>query len=252
MNENNPINFFVDNRENKLKLLFDNNKDIDVNIINIKYDNLIIGDFKIELKDKIYIFERKSIDDLLKSVIDGRYKTQKTIALSQYSKEQYFYIIEGYHKWNDFSQNDKIISGAIINTILIDKISILYSKDYEDTYKLLINILNRIIKNYAKYNLYTSSLCEIEPIKTRTKNLSINNCFIYQLSQIPDVSIKTAEVIVQKYKNMRNFIKELSILSKEDLYKNLEELKIGKRKISSKSINSIIYYMFHDNQEFEK
>lgn len=249
MNETNPINFTIDNREIKIKLLFEINKDIDSKVINIEYQNLIVGDFKIQLQDKVYIFERKTIDDLLKSVIDGRYKTQKTIALTQYSKEQYFYIIEGNHKWNDFSQNDKIISGAIINTILIDKISILYTRDYEDTYKLLINILDRIAKNYSKYNIYSNLVCDIEPIKTRTKNLSVSNCFMYQLCQIPDISIKTAEVIVEKYKNMKNFIEELSKLSKENIYKNLEELKIGKRKISSKSINNLINYMFYDNHE---
>lgn len=236
---NEIIKFYIDNREAKIKTLFNNE-------FNIIYENLLIGDFKIELQNKTYIFERKTIDDLLKSIIDGRYKTQKTIALSQYSKEQYFYIIEGFHSWKDNTQNDKIISSAIINTIMRDNISILFTKDYIDTYNLLKNILERINKNYFKYNSnpITTNVI-IEPIKTRTKNLSKDNCFLYQLCQIPDISKKTAEVIVDKYKNMKNFINELNNLSHEEIIKNLEELKIGgKRKISSKCINNIITYMF--------
>ena len=67
------MQLILDHREGKLKELFQNNLDI-----KLDYQNLDYGDFCIfNNENPFIIIERKTLDDLSSSIIDGRYKEQK-------------------------------------------------------------------------------------------------------------------------------------------------------------------------------
>ena len=82
------MELIIDNRE-KIKELFEKKE-------YIKYENLSIGDYHIKLNgNTIVIIERKTINDLANSIVDGRYREQKKRLLDNFEKEKILYILEG-------------------------------------------------------------------------------------------------------------------------------------------------------------
>ena len=95
------MQLILDHREGKLKELFQNQLDINKDI-KIEYKNLEYGDFCIfNNEDPFIIIERKTLDDLSSSIIDGRYKEQKQKMLSLVDRKKIYYIIEGTIKYTD-------------------------------------------------------------------------------------------------------------------------------------------------------
>ena len=87
------MKLFVDSREpvGLIELL-------KVRVKNIEFGNLDIGDFiiKNDNDEIVLIFERKSLNDLIASIKDGRYAEQ-SFRLSQMSLNNHhiYYVIEG-------------------------------------------------------------------------------------------------------------------------------------------------------------
>ena len=89
------MDLIVDSREGKLKEYFDSiNEEITKLGINIKYQNLNLGDIILKCNDIELIIERKTIYDLFSSIQDGRYKEQKYRLLKNYNLSQIVYLIE--------------------------------------------------------------------------------------------------------------------------------------------------------------
>jgi ERCC4-type nuclease len=233
----------IDTRENKLKPYFETN-----NVPHI-VEQLVHGDIQLWYEDKpIFCFERKTTDDLLASIKDGRYKNQKLNCIqSGFRVDQYYYIIEGTIKWNGNSkvQNDKIVQGAIINTNLRDKIGTFFTKNYNETYECIKGIYDRLCKDPNKYLEGLDLKQTINTCSTNEKT-SKKDCFIYQLCQIPEISEKTAEAIWERFKSMKQLIKEGLEMTEEERIKALSEIKMGEkqRKISSKAVTSLNNYLF--------
>lgn len=251
----------IDNRESKCIPYFDKIKQ------NVVYENLVYGDFQIltssSLKEEnqlYFIFERKTLDDLLASIKDGRYKNQKSNILSNFHHTQYFYIIEGSinFKSSPTNINEKILHSAIINTILRDKIGIFFTKSVSETCELICSIYQRISDKPDEY-LNTTSLnnnnvisqnVEIEKQIVTKKVKSASECWKEQLCQIPDVSVKTAEALLKEFSSMKLFFIAFKDCSQEEIKKKLETVKTvdanGKqRKISSKVVQNIMDYLLN-------
>jgi ERCC4-type nuclease len=245
----------VDNRELKCKDYLNN--------VPIEYSNLVFGDFQICIRNKDsnetdeiqFLFERKTLDDLLASIKDGRYKNQKASILSNFDCKQYYYIIEGnvIFNMNPTKVQDKIIHSAIINTQLRDKIGIFFTRNVNETCQLIQSIYNRIKDNPTDYickkdinNGNTNVMIEKQICSKKIKTAS--ECWKEQLCQIPDISGKTADAILKEYSSMKEFYKTFMECSKEEAIKKLESIKTvdanGKqRKISSKCVQNIIQYV---------
>jgi ERCC4-type nuclease len=253
----------VDNRENKCldvlnqlittKSETKSSSKINTNI-NIKCENLVYGDFQIQLNGNIlFLFERKTIDDLLASIKDGRYKNQKANVLASYKHTQYYYIIEGkvMYNHNPSKVEDKIIHSAIINTQLRDKISCFYTSNWKETVELLVSICLRVQKDPSDYlidskNELNQPIIEKQIISKKVDSFS--HCWKVQLCQVPDISEKSAESIVQIYPTMKSFFTIFGSMNKEEASNELNKIKItdakGKqRKISSKIVENIINYI---------
>ena len=85
------MTIIIDTREHKLKSVFDSKQTI------YSSKQLNLGDIIIE-KDNIpiYLFERKTLDDLLSSIVDGRYENQSIrLDSSNIPNKHIFYILEG-------------------------------------------------------------------------------------------------------------------------------------------------------------
>lgn len=260
---NSTILLKVDNREIKCK---DYLKDVQ-----LEYSNLVFGDFQIctknkdnnEIEEIHFLFERKTLDDLLASIKDGRYKNQKASILSNFDSKQYYYIIEGniIYNTNPIKIQDKILHSAIINTQLRDKIGIFFTRNVNETCQLILSIYNRIKDNPNEYifkkennNISINSNVTIEKQICSKKIKTANECWKEQLCQIPDISGKTADAILKEYPSMKQFYKVFMDCSKEEATKKLECIKTidpnGKqRKISSKCVQNIIHYVLFNEEK---
>jgi len=236
----------VDHRETKLKPLFEEKQ------IQVEWENLAHGDFQIWLDDAPFLlFERKTLDDLTASIKDGRYKNQKANCLaSGYTVQQMYYIIEGTVKFSTTPKKpqDKSIHGAIINTLIRDKIGIFFTKNLEETFELVQLISNRVKAEPEKYK---SGCVPETQITTLTQNDKTTPavCYINQLCQIPGFSKKTAEAVVAHYPDMKTLITSLAGLSTEERESKLNNIKStdakgSSRKISSKAISNLNTYLF--------
>ncbi len=250
----------IDNREKDLKVAFSN----------AEYLNLDLGDIKITYNGNlVLLIERKTMNDLIASVNDGRYREQKKRLIeSGIPNAKIMYILEG--SLNDIPGHLKTLYGMIINTIFRDHLTVLKFEDIEET----IFFLKRIIKKLEEkdptlvsLSLLSSNDNETETangeekennnleylstIKMKKKdNLTAENCSILQLAQIPGMSIQNANLILDKYKSIANLIKSYFEIEESKRVKMLMDLEIPisngkKRKLGPVLSERIYNYLFN-------
>ena len=201
------IELVVDTRERELiKLLPD-----------AKVEQLELGDiiYKIE-GEIILIIERKTVKDLKASICDGRGREQKMRLLGTTPVNRILYLIEGNL---DKPLDDKIsglpvstLVGSLINTQLRDNIKVYKTLSIKETANYLIKLKKKLESDIDKYftgsddiksSDYASSLK-----KCKKSNMTPSVWFISQLSLIPQITEKIAEVIVEKYGNLHILMNE--------------------------------------------
>ena len=251
----NKLTFIIDSRENSI---YDDiiERDLDIYKDKIEFvkESICIGDIHIKYNNNTYIFERKTVKDLISSIHDGRYREQKARMLSTYNQKYLSYIIEDDDILSSkiYSKNKSMIQGAYINTLFRDNIRILFTKNVGETVTMLLSIAIKMIehpKNFANNELSiihdisqdTQPSVYTDFIKLKKKkidNIDINTCYIMQLSQIPHISNIIAKNIANTYPNMIELITNLNKC--EDKIKELCKIDgIGKEKAGT-----IIKYLF--------
>jgi len=236
------LKIIIDNREiNLLNKIKERDLDIYKDKINIENINLELGDIKIIFNDIEYIFERKTLIDLNQSIIDGRYKEQKNRLLSNY--KNITYIIEGDDIIKSVMRNDKKISSVYINSIYRDKINIIFTKNVFETTTFILTLCTKFIDNPDKYKNIENNIEYIDTIKIKSqkiKNITPDNCFILQLSQIPTISSKIATNISNKYLSMNSLI-----ISINNCSNNNEKIKLLSQieKVGNEKAKKILEYM---------
>jgi ERCC4-type nuclease len=240
----------IDVREDILYIdIFDRDLDIYKDKIEIIKESLDIGDIHIKYNDILYIFERKTVRDLVSSIHDGRYREQKARMLSIYDKYQLSYIIEEDDVISSkIYSNKSIIQGAYINTMFRDNIRVLFTKKICETATLLLSIAVKIIENPKKFistktNENSADICYTDYVKLKKKkidNIDAETCYIMQLSQIPYISNIIAKNIAKIYPSMSYLITQL--IDNENKNKELCKIDgVGKEKAAV-----IIKYLFGD------
>jgi ERCC4-type nuclease len=191
----------------------------------ITSENLPLGDIKI---DKLLI-ERKSINDLAASIVDGRYKEQ-SFRLNKALDEGYkvFYFIEG---------NMDLYTGSISKNTLISTIyslthkgfQVLLTKNSKESSLFILQFAEKMridkSKNEKmnKKELLNSESNEIKICKELTyentegivqkkknKNITKENISVFMLCQIPGISITTAGILLEKYGHISKLIIEIN------------------------------------------
>tara|TARA_B110001469_G_C9634441_1_gene317793 strand:- start:1669 stop:2433 length:765 start_codon:yes stop_codon:yes gene_type:complete len=253
------LELIYDSRELKLKELLEENKN---DTIQLSEKYLDLGDiiFKKD-NEEILVIERKTLCDLYSSIQDGRYKEQKIRLMSNYSREKIVYIIEGTisSQNSKFFKNSKSITdGALLNMAFRDNITIIRTKDINDTCNMLYLLGKKIIKNPEFFSVEssssnTSSISYLDTVKVAKKdNMTPSLCNIIQLSQIPGVSKVMAQTIIEKYGSISNLICEYQNFDsgesnekeneKENLLKNIQ---LKSRKLGPTLSKRIYNYLFY-------
>jgi ERCC4-type nuclease len=211
---NSQVRIFIDNREHSLISDSQLNNLISAECASVK--PLDVGDIQILCNDNIkVVIERKTIEDLISSIKDGRYKEQK-LRLLQTREETgcvLVYIIEKSPRINAhrglFMDMSAGVVGAIINTCIRDHIFVLQTQSVEDTASLIQGMFSRIQKDPSTY-FPTIGLNETHDlskethtdalIKTKRKgNIDEHTCFLMQLSCVPGISMKKASALAEHF-----------------------------------------------------
>ena len=237
------VRIIVDSRETQLISLLQS-RDLDkyAEHIYIETHQLDIGDIQITCGNKVWTLERKTVQDLMASVKDGRYKEQKMRLQS--SGHDCTYVIEGddvlSHK---FERYQSILSGAYLHTMYRDNMRIIFTKNINDTCTFILTLACKIIDKPGYFLQEKANQDQdeyIDCLKLKTKkieNITPENCYLMQLSQIPTISITIAKNIQKMYPTMRDFVKMLD--EAEDKVELLCKIdKIGKEKA-----NKILQFM---------
>lgn len=232
-----------------IKVIIDNReKSIINNIDGLDYElkNLEIGDFHFYYKKEIVlVIERKTLKDLSSSIKDGRYREQKARMLGYYGKNvRKLYLIEGYNM-KDFKLNSKIFYSSMINMMMRDNILIYRTEDVNETIDFIKKIyiqLNKLGEKLINPNIF--KIKEIGKCKPSKKgNITQKVCFQNQLMQIPGISLKTAESLIDKYGSMKCLIEDMCFDAKDDVIEKLSIIKIGKKKRSfGKKLSLKLYH----------
>ncbi len=247
------LRIIVDSRETQLiDLLQSRDLDKYATSMTIEVQQLDIGDIHISSNNKTWILERKTVQDLMASIKDGRYKEQKMRLKS--SGCDFTYLIEGddilSHKYERYQT---ILSGAYLHTMYRDKIRIIFTKNINDTCTFILTFASKIIDRPDAFIQDKTEQCDdngsadctdyVHCLKLKTKkidNITPDICYLMQLAQIPTISVVIAKKIQEMYPTMREFIKALEALdSSEQKIACLCKIdKIGKEKA-----NKILQFM---------
>jgi ERCC4-type nuclease len=233
------IKIIIDNREAALyNEIIERDLDKYTQQIHITKETLDLGDIHISFPDKVYVFERKNVPDLLSSIKDGRYKEQKARLLSNIHLQHLTYIIEGDNVVSTMSYNNNksVLLGAYFNTLFRDNIRVLFTKNVSETVTLILSLAAKIIDNPDKFSTSNISSSDYtDNLKLKRKkidNIDVRSCYIMQLSQIPHISNVIAKNIASIYPTFRDLIYALDACDTED--KKIQLLcaidKIGKEK----------------------
>ena len=239
------LNILIDSRESNLyNDIIDRDLDIYTDKIEINKNNIDIGDINIKYRDIEYIFERKTINDLISSIHDGRYREQKARMIDNYDNKRITYIIEGDDILSSKTYNkSKVLQSTYLNILFRDNIRLVFTKNVNETATLILSLSIKIIENPEKFNnttdnntIYTDHL---KLKKKKIENIDEKTCYLMQLSQIPYISNTISKNISNIYPTMTSLI--LALNEVDDKNKELCKIEgVGKEKASY-----IIKYLFN-------
>lgn len=213
---------YIDFRERSLydecKLIQSEFKDIQMETTNLK-----IGDMMI---NKV-IIERKTWADLEASMKDKRY-TEQSFRLQEAMKEGFriYYWIEG-----DLNKHHGGISHENLRKALFGIMEkgffVLQTKDCKESARYLLELATKLPTEVLTYE-------EACITKQKQKNLTRDNISLFMLSQIPSISMKTAQIIIGKYGHISELFRKLQENPNE--FKDFSYDKDGKPKKLNKNI----------------
>ena len=187
------------------------------------------------------IFERKTMNDLLSSINDGRYKEQKMRLLSNHNNINY--LIEGTDIISSNNINkQQLLTSVYYHSIYRDNIKIFFNKNLNDTITFLLLLSTKIIDNPDNFKTSQNSISNnyIDTCKIKSKkidNIDKETCYLLQLSQIPGISKEIAKNIKDKYPSMTILLNTLN--NSPNPNKILEDIP----NIGQKKANKIIEFL---------
>ena len=267
----------IDNREHDLIQHITSNikNNSSFQQIELKIANLPIGDIILSNENNDFVvIERKTLNDLLSSIKDGRYEEQSyRLNGSTYHNHNIIYLIEGdINKINMFKNNriDKVtLYSSIFSLNYYKGFSVLRTMSIEETAFFICNCANKLnkgiqenknafYKNVEILSLEQDPTLNInldesdEPIKSyssvikkvKKENITPENISEIMLCQIPGISSVTACIIMEHFKTFPFFMSEIQTKGIECLqnvtYKNNKN---QTRKLNKTCISNILRFL---------
>ena len=207
------VNVTIDYREHKLI------ECCNIHEYEYKCENLQVGDIIVSHEDCTIIIERKTMNDLSASIIDGRYHEQQNRLLE--TKCIIIYIIEG-TKTNDKGVSYKSCQSALLTMQSRHNIIVVRSKDIDDT----LQYLKLISQKLEKKEFFVS---KNEYVNVNVRKSSNNDVYLNMLCCIPGISTNIAQKIKNKYPTFNMLYDQLK--ENDNAILNIE--KIGPRLVTN-------------------
>jgi ERCC4-type nuclease len=211
---------------------------------------LHIGDILIKSEEdnkEMCIIERKTLQDLLSSIKDGRYEEQshRLIHSSNHQMHNIIYIIEGMMSTLRTDAEKKLVYSSMTSLNYYKGFSVFRTNNVNETVELIIGMSEKMEKNRIKNILplsmeipsYTSVVK-----KVKKENITVSNISEIMLCQIPGISSVISQVIMNKYSSMKGLLNALQ-QDENCLIGLTYELKGKERKISSTALSNIKTYL---------
>jgi crossover junction endonuclease MUS81 len=257
------MKIIVDNRET---LLYNRLMLINTGDISIQSEVLILGDviIKNDQDEIIIIIERKTYQDLLSSIRDGRYNEQshRLIHSSGLHTHNILYLIEGIMSQITSPTDKTLIYSSITSINHYKGMSIFHTPNVSESGDFILAMAIKMERNNKKklhscFTITTTTTINQENItgiipyssvvkKVKKENVTPENIGELILCQIPSISSVTAVAIMTKYHTINNLLVEIT--KNNQCLDNLTYSSGGKtRKISSGAIANIILYLTEKN-----
>jgi ERCC4-type nuclease len=175
-----------DTRETKLIEIINNA--ISSKKINVPYNvsPLAIGDIIIkhisDTQNYSIIIERKTVQDMIASIKDGRYKEQKIRLKAELNNTttpsnhiKIIYILEGHldELRNDNEKN--IVNGSVISCIFRDQIPVIRTANIFETYNIIIKLFDRLSKNTNDFFNITNNISPTQKLLPEKQQITTFN-----------------------------------------------------------------------------
>lgn len=264
----------IDICEKKIINFIDSLKD-DLDLeIETTVERLPLGDFIIKDEDDndVLIIERKSLSDLASSIVDGRYAEQSyRLHHCDVHNHNIVYIIEG--NVNTYSSKysrikKKALYSAMFTLQHYKGFSVFRTMDVVETATFILRMTDKLARERKKGNMgfftgatNTPTTEPSEPqntfvettysnVTSRVKKANIrpDNIGEIILSQIPGISKATSGAVMEQFGSLYKLMMAINE-DKTCLNNVMITTKTGKqRRISKKSIESIITYLLYQNE----
>ncbi len=168
----------------------------------IVWRNLDVGDYLVSERVAI---ERKTVNDLVKSVFDGRFFDQLTRLVEAY--ESPVLVVEGdLTKARKFTSRWNAVLGALTSAVMEFNVPALFSTSPEDTASIILFIARKERSGKKGVRMVVHKKPKLE---------SIEDWQLYIVQSLPFVGPKTAQRLLEKFGNVqRVFTASIAELSK--------------------------------------
>nr|CAD7395132.1 unnamed protein product [Timema poppensis] len=163
-----------------------------------------------------YIIERKRMDDLSKSIKDGRFHEQK-FRLKQCGVQNLIYLVESHGNNQHTGLPLATLQQAIVNTQVVDGFMVKQTSNHRESMSYLAT-LTRLLSNSFNDKTLVSCLkqdippfnitddlvslitfTEFSKLSGKTRNYKVKEMFVKHLLQLRGLSVEKALAIVEKY-----------------------------------------------------
>ncbi|KAJ3226374.1 Crossover junction endonuclease mus81 [Chytriomyces hyalinus] len=178
-----------------------------------------------------YIIERKTMDDLVSSIKDGRFKEQK-FRLSECGAPNVIYVIEEVSTESAEFFGMDAVQTAITQTQFENGFFVKKTTSAEDTLNYLVSLMNALKTVYQNKTLalkngnapvthpnpntvYSLTFQEFSRQNTKTKNFCLGDVWIRQLMTVPGMSLEKAVFFSRTFKTGAGLFKSLTSCSSD-------------------------------------
>ena len=230
-------------------------------------ESLPIGDIIISDSENndLVMIERKTVNDLLASIKDGRYEEQSyRLNGSEIHNHNIIYLIEGdINKINRFKDNNTsnktIFYSSLFSLNYYKGFSVQRTFSIEETALFICNTVYKLKKGLEekKVPYYISNMNNVdkeEPYvnvvkKVKKENITPENIGEIMLCSIPGISSITANAIMKEYSSIYNLIEQIT--KNEKCLENISYIntKGQQRKINKLCIKNISNYLITNKEK---
>lgn len=214
-----------------------------------------------------HIVERKRMDDLCGSIIDGRFREQK-FRLLHCGLKHPIYLVEDFGSIQHMSLPESTLQQAIVNTQVVDGFFVKRTHDLKESVAYLTVMTRYLQRIYSNKTLVSCSQRRLEEANSSTsrqtdkkylmsfpdfndstvknKVMTVREVFAKQLMQISGMSPDKAVAILDRYPTPKSLFDAYSLLSSvKDKELLLSALKCGKNQRNlGPTLSRLIYILY--------